>query len=299
MSEWFQHGVRIAALPVDDRAWLYGDGVFETIAVRGGTPRQCSWHLERLTLGCRRLGIGNLRVQELEHELDAALAATAVDTERALTRLVVTAGRSPRGYGRPAGSRAGIFVGVFDWQPPASVLYREGCTVRICNTRLARQPQLAGIKTLNRLEQVLARAEWASPEVFEGLTFDTDGHLICGTMSNVFIVHERQLMTPDLSQAGVAGIMRRCILQTLQEQGAAVAITEIGVDLLAEATEVFICNSQFGVMPVAEIGGVADAAVVQEQGGIATSGLRKLSVGAMTQSLMRDLSSQGYPEIAC
>ena len=300
MSEWFfAHGA-IGGIPVDDRSWLYGDGLFETIAIRDGKPRLLDLHLERLGLGCRRLGIEEPREDDLLGSLQAALSKTTLDLGFALGRLVVTAGQSPRGYAR-AGASANVYVGLFSSAPPDPRLYREGCRVRLCSTRLARQPQLAGLKTLNRLEQVLARAEWQSSShlpqpsaTFEGLCFDTEEQLICGTMSNVFIVQGERLMTPDLSQSGVAGVMRRLLLEICAEQGRLVEVLPVDHAALAAADEVFLCNSQFGIVPVSVIEGPHG-----DFSGRAGLSERRLPIGTVTRKLMSLLQRRGYAEIAC
>jgi len=293
VSEWYAESRAIAGIPVDDRSWLYGDGLFETIAIRSGKPRLLDWHLERLSAGCRRIGIAAPGADKLAESLEASLSATALDLEFALARLVVTAGRSERGYAR-AGATANVYAGVFSATPLDAPLYRDGCRVRICSTRLARQPQLAGLKTLNRLEQVLARAEWHSPTVFEGLCFDTEDQLICGTMSNVFLVRGERLMTPDLSQSGVAGVMRRLVLEFAAERGPIAEIAAIDHQTLAAADEVFICNSQFGVVPVTSIEQPHEDASTA-----AGRSAKQLPPGPVTRGLMDGLRQRGYAEIAC
>ena len=303
MSEWFFADAPASGIPVDDRSWLYGDGLFETIAIRDGRPRLLDWHLERLSLGCRRIGIVEPGDGDLLESLETALSKTSLDLGYALGRLVVTAGQSPRGYAR-AGATANVYVGLFSSTPPDPRLYHEGCRVRMCSTRLARQPQLAGLKTLNRLEQVLARAEWQSSShspaqsqpttVFEGLCFDTEEQLICGTMSNVFIVRGERLMTPDLSQSGVAGVMRRLLLEICSEHRQRVEVLSVDQPALAAADEVFLCNSQFGIVPVTTVehpyGDVSNHAAPSE---------RRLPIGRVTRGLMDILRRRGYAEIVC
>jgi 4-amino-4-deoxychorismate lyase len=122
--------------------------------------------------------------------------------------------------------------------------------VRWCDARLAEQPLLAGIKHLNRLEQVLARAEWTDPDVAEGLMRDVHGRLVCGTMSNVFIVIRDQLVTPALVRAGVAGVMRAALLAAFRQSGAAVVERDVEPAELAAASEVFLSNALIGAWPV-------------------------------------------------
>ena len=280
MTRWIAGGEARHSLPFDDRSWQYGDGLFETIAIRGGKPRLLDWHMERLDIGCRRLGLVPPPVATIAADIDAAVATADTDTAYALAKLVVTAGQGPRGYAR-AGARTSHYLAVFEGRRLAAEHYRNGVAVRTCNTRLAQQPQLAGIKSLNRLEQVLARSEWDDPSIFEGLTCDTDGSLICGTMSNVFIVTDNTLMTPDLSRSGVAGVMRRQVIEIAHRNELPVAVQSIPRDTLAAASEVFLTNSQFGLLPVASLDG------------------RTLDVGEHTRSVARMLGDAGIEEMTC
>ena len=281
MTTWFSDGTPVDALDFDDRAWQFGDGVFETIAVRNNAARFLDWHIERALTGCRRLGIEAPVPEKLQQAVLDAVDAAPIDTDFALLKLVVTAAGTPRGYRRAVPAESRHYAGVFASAPVAARHYEQGVRVRLCNTRIARQPQLAGIKSLNRLEQVLARNEWDDDGIFEGLTFDTDGRLICGTMSNVFIVEDNALVTPDLSHAGVAGIMRRKLIETADEAGAKVEVAAIDRERLAGSAEVMLCNSQFGILPVRDLDG------------------RELMPGAITRQLMRAVRDAGVGDIAC
>ncbi len=280
MSAWISNGEVCDGLPFDDRAWQYGDGLFETIAIRDGKPRLLAWHLERLAMGCARLGIEAPATTSLEMDIAAALRTAAIDCHHALAKLVVTAGQGPRGYARSS-AHANHYVAVFERRRLEARHYRNGVAVRLCNTRLAQQPQLAGIKSLNRLEQVLARNEWDDVSIFEGLTCDTAGNLICGTMSNVFIVADNEIVTPDLSRAGVAGIMRRKVLEIAHQHDIPVAVRPVPRESLADAKEMFLTNSQFGLLPVSNLGG------------------RTLEVGSHTRSLSGMLVDAGIEDMAC
>jgi 4-amino-4-deoxychorismate lyase len=119
---------------------------------------------------------------------------------------------------------------------------------------VAVQPALAGVKHLNRLENVLARAEWRDPEIAEGLLCDTDDNVIGGTMSNLFIARRGQLITPDLTRCGVAGVMRDLVMELAQTHGIPLQVTAIGLDDLFDADEVFVVNSVIGVWPVMALG---------------------------------------------
>ncbi len=250
MSTWFQNGQAVDATPLDSRALQYGDGLFETIAIRDSKPRLWTLHVERLLSGCGRLGIKAPDADVLIEQLAHALQSSTVDTQYALAKIIVSAGSGHRGYRRSEDGSSDSLIGIFEAAPPHADFLRHGVVTRLCETIIAVQPALAGIKSLNRLEQVLARKEWQDPDVFEGLMCDTDGQLICGTMSNVFVIHGGSVSTPALDRCGVAGVMRRHVIDTLSGNGLAVAVCDISWDQFLSADEVFLSNSQFGVLPV-------------------------------------------------
>jgi 4-amino-4-deoxychorismate lyase len=262
-----------------DRAAAYGDGLFETIAVRNGKPRFWSMHSERLHTGCERLGLPCPTPAVLLAELEAAIEAAKIGTEYAAAKLTVSAGAAGRGYRRDPNAEPVVRISLH----PATTLpaenYQNGISTRLCTTRLGVQPLLAGIKTLNKLEQVIARAEWNDENIFEGLLLDTDGRLICGTMSNVFIVKESVLITPAITRCGVSGILRRHLITLLQEEESIEhEVRDIVADELTSADEVFLTNSQFGVLPVH------------------TCGSLQWAVGPITRHAQNLVARNGVPE---
>jgi 4-amino-4-deoxychorismate lyase len=242
-------GTLIAAV---DRGLQYGDGVFETMAVRHGRIALLEMHLQRLVEGCERLGIPPPPVASIHGELNAAVS----DQERAILKLIVTRGSSGRGY-RPAQTVTPTrILALHDWPAYPESWWQDGIRVRICKTILGGNPQLAGVKHLNRLEQVLARAEWSDADsIQEGLMTDADGAVIEGTMSNVFVrLADGTLMTPDLHVCGVAGVMRRYIMERAERMGVPMRVSKLTMPELDQAREVFVCNSVIGVWPVNTIG---------------------------------------------
>jgi 4-amino-4-deoxychorismate lyase len=230
-------------LDVMDRGLHFGDGVFETLRVDAGQPRFLHRHLQRLSVGCERLGIDAPDRDTLEGEI-RALAGQAPD---GVIKLIVTRGSGERGYTpMSAGTRRLTFA----W--PSRQRDDAHCRLRLCETRLAHQPLLAGIKHLNRLEQILARRELRDSDVNEGLLMDYDGHLVEGSMSNLFLVKNGALLTPDLSSCGVAGVMRSVVMDTAQELGLHLTRGAVGLEDLRRADEVFVCNSLMGVRAVVE-----------------------------------------------
>ncbi|MDH4126492.1 MAG: aminodeoxychorismate lyase [Gammaproteobacteria bacterium] len=278
MSGWFAQGSRIDCIPADDRAAQYGDGLFETMAVRDGAARFCVAHIARLQIGCSRLLLDCPPAEALLKAVNDAIHQSADVNKYATAKLVLSAGSGPRGYRRIEDAGPIVRVGIFAAKPLPATIYQQGATIRLCASRLAVQPQLAGIKTLNRLEQVLARAEWQDPGIFEGLMLDTGGRLICGTMSNVFMAAKSGLITPAITRCGVSGIMRGQLLRWFQAAGIDCDVRDAGIDELLAADEVFLTNSLLGVIPVQSCGS------------------RRWTVGDFTRKAQALAAANGVPE---
>lgn len=242
-------GVSTEYVPVRDRGLAYGDGLFETILFAGrqvvdGQAWLWSRHMMRLRDGCRRLGFP-LPDEEC---LLAEASKTRSRMARAVVRITLTRGSGPRGYAvdpeaamRRIVSAEAAPVVQRDW-------YDHGLRLRLCDIRLASQPRLAGIKHLNRLEQVLARAEWRDPAIDEGLLLDSDDNVICATAANLFMVIDGNLVTPALDRCGVAGVMRAEILADRS-----VEVRAVGYEELKGADEMFLSNAVRGIRPVAAL----------------------------------------------
>lgn len=237
------------ALPLTDRGLHYGDGLFETMAVQQGRILRLGMHLERLGDGCTRLSMPAPDTKLLQQEL----AKAAQDQTQAVLKLMVTRGSGGRGYRPPTHARPRRVLLRYPWPDYPATWSENGIELRICRTRLGCNTSLAGLKHLNRLEQVLARAEWSEgPQ--EGLMLDTEGRVIEGTMTNLFASPSAgKLVTPALDQAGVAGVMRRHIIEQARQAGVEVEVRELGLAELMDHQEIFVCNSIAGVWPVNRI----------------------------------------------
>jgi len=236
-----------ATVAVRDRAFQYGDGLFETMRLEGGAIRYRQDHLERLARGCDRLGIALPNAAALARDLDDA----ATECRDGVVKLIVSRGDGERGYRPERSAVPRRVVTVYD---AAAAPTGVPIVARWCATRLARNPCLAGIKHLNRLEQVLAQAEWQDPRIAEGLMLDVEGEVICGTCSNVFAVVGGTLCTPDLRFAGVAGVMRRRVLAAADERGVAVAEISMRPADIESASELFVTNALTGIRPIGQLG---------------------------------------------
>jgi 4-amino-4-deoxychorismate lyase len=233
-----------AALPWDDRGLAYGDGLFETIAVEAGRALFLDLHLERLQRDCRRLRIG-VDVGTLRGEIATCLPADGCG----VLKIIVTRAPAGRGY-RPQTDCSGRRLLLF--QPRADVpAAGTALRTRLCRQRLSSQPALAGMKHLNRLEQVLARGEWSDPAIGEGLMLDTQGRLIEATAANLFLVSGGELLTPRLTHCGVAGVMRRIVIECLAPAlGLPVREIDLPLPALYAVEELFLTSSLLGVAPV-------------------------------------------------
>lgn len=247
------NGVLDALISPMDRGFAYGDGVFETCRYSNGVIPLWDFHYERLLNSAERLKIP-LDKAQLTHYLGVMLACLRENrVAQAVVKITLTRGAGGRGYRFPAESSPTYCIGVFPGSPLQSPHSLAGVDIRICNARLAQIPALAGMKHLNRLEHIIARAEWGD-EYAEGLLLDAQDRVIEATVSNVFAVKNDQLYSPELSQSGVAGVMRKTIIGTLApDLGVDCRLIDMDLDFLYTANEVFLCNSVYGIWPVNNI----------------------------------------------
>jgi 4-amino-4-deoxychorismate lyase len=245
VSAWV-NGRRRSTLDHRDRGLQYGDGLFETMRVRRRRVRLLDYHLERLSEGCRRLGIAAPDGADLRRELERM----ASGRNEGILKLIVTRGSGPRGYrasGRERATRIATLHALAAGIPAAAV------RVRLCTTPVSVNAHLAGLKTLNRLDSVLARAEWRNARIWEGLMSDPDGNWVCGTMSNLFVRRGARLATPSLDRCGVAGVMRRWVLENAAGVGLRVDQRPIRSEDLMSAEEIFMSNAVVGIRSVSAI----------------------------------------------
>lgn len=237
-------GVAVADVgSAGSRALHYGDGVFRTLLHWRGAPLDWQRHIDKLAEDCAALALDMPDAQLLRQEADAVVAGA----DAAVVKIVVARAAGGRGY--RSTSRA-VERWVLAYPPPsAGTEASDGIRVDIAELRLSAQPRLAGIKHLNRLEQVLASRDWPDA-VGERLLCDDREQPICGTRSNLFCVSARRLLTPALDRCGVAGIMRGKLIELARALGIDVAVTALDLNALREADEVFVCNAVIGLWPV-------------------------------------------------
>ena len=242
------NGEPAATIAALDRGLAYGDGIFRTIRVARGRALNWSRHYERLRIDARTLELSLPGESLLLEEIRRIAPAEAV------VKVIVTRGVSGRGYAFDPGASATRIVAAFPAAVYPAANASEGVEVRRCALVLSHQPLLAGAKTLNRLENVIARNEWSDPRIAEGLLADAEGRLIEATVSNVFLVKAGRLATPDLSLCGVAGAQRERVRELLAKEGVGCEVRHVRFAEVEEADELFLTNSLIGVWPVARYG---------------------------------------------
>ncbi|GAA5079578.1 aminodeoxychorismate lyase [Lysobacter panacisoli] len=230
----------VASWPDDDRGLAYGDGLFETVRAHAGTLPWWPAHWQRLQRGAHALGFALPRRERVRAEAEALL-----DGEGGVLKLIVTRGGGGRGYAPSEGAAPYWRLSRHD-APPA--LPQAGLHLRWCELRLSLQPALAGIKHCNRLEQVMARAEWRDPDIHDGLLCSTEGDVVCATAANLFVLSDAGWITPAVDRCGIAGVCRDWAMQVLGAAETRVAVTDVEA-----AHAVFLCNAVRGILPVARL----------------------------------------------
>lgn len=238
------------SIHVMDRGVMYGDGVFRTMRMRDGRVHCWLGQYRKLEADCQALAILCPARSTLEQEIDL-LARDAPDC---VVKIVVSRGEGGRGYGVPDSVSPNRVVLTSPLPVYPAHFWRDGVKLHVCELRMCHQPRLAGIKHLNRLENVLARMEWSDPDTAEGLMLDAEGWVVEGTMANIFMRQGNALLTPDLSACGVAGLQRERILAFAPQCDLVPEVRNFSLPMLLQAEEVFLCNSVIGVWPVRQIG---------------------------------------------
>jgi 4-amino-4-deoxychorismate lyase len=246
MLECLVDGEIASHITTSSRGLNYADGLFETLGVHAGQPRRWQAHMDRLGIGCDRLGIRMPPQAILLREVQT-VSAGLVD---AVVKIVLVRGGGARAYKPSQDADTVRIVSAYPFPTDIEEITTRGVRARICDLRLSLQPALGGIKHLCRLEQVLASAEPFAEGVSEGILLDREGHVISAISSNIFLILDGNLLTPRLDRCGVRGVIRAQILAAYSNR---CEQRRIQVDLLQEADEVFICNSIRGIVPLTAI----------------------------------------------
>lgn len=254
-ADEYEHTVFINGECVDsvsalDRGLNYGDGIFETIRVVNHQPTLWDFHRARLIKSAQRLKIA-IDAQSIDSDMKKACDVQA----DSVVKIIITRGVGGRGYMPTHHMESSRIISIYEVPTYPPAFNKTGIELHVCNMRMGSNSLLAGLKHLNRLEQVLASFEMMSSHCAEGLLLDERGRVIEGIRTNFFIIINNILITPDLSRSGVDGVMRQYILNQLAPQFKIKhEIGFIDMDMIAAAEEVFVCNSVNGIWPVNKIG---------------------------------------------
>lgn len=243
------NGEARSALAVGDRAVQFGDGCFTTARIRAGNVELFNAHQQRLKQGCERLLITGVDWHALSQEMKQA----ARDHDEGVLKVIISRGVGGRGYSAlDCGEPTRIMI-ISPYPQHYQQLKQSGARLAVSPVRLGKNPLLAGIKHLNRLEQVLIRTQLDLTEADEALVLDTDGMLVECCAANFFWRIDNQVFTPDLSTSGVNGVQRQKVMQRASELGFSVSEVRAGIDVMATAEEVLITNALMPVIPVSQI----------------------------------------------
>ena len=240
------NGQRAERISIRDRGFQYGDGCFETVRVLSNKPILWSAHLKRLKNACKTLQL-SVNFELLKSEITQLLQDNK--TADVILKITVTRGEGGRGYTPPEHANCTRIIQLIDYVAADT---RTGARVVVCQHRLSSNSLLGGIKHLNRLDQVIASAQIPA-DFDEGLCLDEQGSVIEGCRSNLLLAIDNQLVTPDLGKSGVEGVMLNYLIDKFKVLDTRVLRKTISLRELKTASEIFLCNSVFGIWPVAEI----------------------------------------------
>ncbi len=265
------NGEQQNTVAIMDRGFQYGDGLFETIEIHANQPIFLEQHLQRLNTDSQRLYLPQLDLDLLRVEIKKICQ----NVGNAVLKIIITRGSGGRGYRQPDNIQPTRILSLHPFPEYPQSYYIDGIVVRICKTRLGLNPILAGMKHLNRLEQVMARAEWNNAEIQEGIMLDFNGRVIEGTMTNLFYAKNDELFTASLNLCGIAGIIRGWVFEKLS-----VIEHDFFTEDLLNADEIFVCNSVIGIWAIRELEN------------------KRYAVGEITKKLQLALNSEKQKQVA-
>jgi len=247
MNKILVNGHEKSSVDARDRGLQYGDGIFETIAYKNGQLQLWNEHMQRMQHSAERLSLS---------QVDEALWLDDIKklnlSNDAVIKLTLTRGVSGRGYAYGNNDVTCRISAVYSW-PEYTESNSLGVTACLCETPVSVNSALAGIKHLNRLDNVLARNEWSDSHIAEGFMLDHSLHIIEGTMSNVFCVLDDEIYTPSLENSGVAGVMRQHVMNLADINNIPVNVIDISEQNFLQMDSIFITNSLIGIWPVTKI----------------------------------------------
>ena len=252
------NGVFKSSISVFDRGFMYGDGLFETIRVVNGDPLLWDYHIKRLQFGCKKLHIPvdfNF-CDRLRDGLTRVVNEANRNSSNCVVKIVITRGAGGRGYLPPPEVRPTEVILCYPAPEYPESYSVNGIAMCTCQHRLSENGALAGLKHLNRLDQVLASAE-LDETVSEGLMLDQQGYVVEGTKSNILFFEDGGIVSPDTRLSGVDGIARQYIFDHAATLGLRTRIGKIMPTAIASFKGMAITNSILGIWPVNKLDGIS------------------------------------------
>ena len=235
---------RYQSIEYSDRAALYGDGFFSTGLVEEQRVRHLELHIERLKSAAEILGFHSLDITELSDKL-SRMAATQPNC---IFRISCSREQKSRGYAVDDTANVLVTVILSPWQAEPT----KNFSLSFSTIPVSINPYLAGIKHLNRLDNVLAANECRDSQ-HEVLMLNGDD-VICGSRSNVFALINGKWQTPSLHDAGIEGITRQRVIRDAKQLGITINEATLSRENMINCDAAFITNSLIGMRPVERIG---------------------------------------------
>lgn len=243
------NGIESQQIDASDRGLAYGDGLFSTIKVEFGVVCLWDFHLQRLQSGAKRLFFPKINWPLVTSEV-LALGEKLANKKHAVIKVIITRGSGGRGYSVHGCDFPVRIINDFDWPEIYQQWQELGIDVVHCSQTLSSNKQLAGLKTLNRLEQVLIKHELEEKQALEGIVCDQQGVVIEACSANIFIYLNGKWVTPKLEYCGVAGVKRRQVIEDAEKAGILITEVNLNVEELLKAEAIFLTNSLFDIVPV-------------------------------------------------
>jgi len=241
------NGIQQNHIDIENRGIAYGDGLFTTAKILNGNVQYLTAHIERLIFGCKKLGIKYPSADELNSQL----VSIAKNYSLAVLKVIIIASSGGRGYARSNINSHDLIIMVHDYPKYYDELADTGIMLGVSKQKIGLNPMLAGLKHLNRLEQVLLRQELSTRDEDDLLVTNMSNEVIEATSANVFFFLNEKLYTPDVTLSGVNGIMRQTILQHYPET----IVKPFSLNDIAQVQAMFVCNCVMGIIPIADFNG--------------------------------------------
>ncbi len=244
-------------IAMSDRAFNYGDGVFTTMCISDHTPQLLPWHIDRLQHDANTIGL-SVDKYGLAEAINQYVADVKRSSEHGATfqyvlKVHISGGEAGRGYGRDEQNPPIVRISQHIYPSHYPTWRESGMTLMCAQTPLAVQPLLAGVKHMNRLEQVLIKQEISRSKVDDAVVCDTNGHVIEASAGNIFFYANGAWHTPSLKGSGVNGVVRQCLVQALLNEDNLINVGAYALERLRDAQIVVVTNALMGIVPIKEI----------------------------------------------